>query len=235
MATLESLGEVVFNNITKGVNSLPGNRVLFYGFSSFMITFDRLQFYFYHHHNLTQESETLLSSINKMADEKGELMQTLLTNCQAGICQSYINFYEDLVQSLDYKQNYTDSFFLGRNSNGIGFFANNLDFFFFELPLALLIYMVLVMVFKLLFNYRLSKYIRKYSFSGMLLFIIYEGNVEQFSFYFFNECRTLFSLNFSHKLANVALIFFFFFLIVFCVGGLLWFTFNYRKLVKYFL
>ena len=91
------------------------------------------------------------------------------------------------------------------------------------------------MVFRLLFNYRLSKYIRKYSFSGMLLLIIYEGNVEQFSFYFFNECKTLFSLNFSHKLANVALIFFFFFLIVFCVGGLLWFTFNYRKLVKYFL
>ena len=97
VATLESLGGVVFNNITKGVNSLPGNRVLFYGFSSFMITFDRLQFYFYHHQNLTQESETLLSSINKMADEKGELMQTLLTNCQAGVCQSYIGFYEHLV------------------------------------------------------------------------------------------------------------------------------------------
>ena len=151
-----------------------------------MITFDRLQFYYYHHHNLTLESEILLSNINKIADEKGEFMQNLLMKCEANICQNYLGFYENLVESLDYKKNYTDSFYLQRNSNGIGFFANNLDFFFFELPLAIAIYLVLVMIFKILFNYRLSKYLRKYSFSGMLLFIIYEGNIEQFAFYFFN-------------------------------------------------
>ena len=113
-------------------------------------------------------------------------MQNLFMKCEANICQQYIGFYENLVESLDYKKNYTNSFYLQRNNNGIGFFANNLDFFFFELPLAIAIYLVLVMIFKILFNYRLSKYLRKYSFSGMLLFIIYEGNIEQFAFYFFN-------------------------------------------------
>ena len=117
----------------------------------------------------------------------------------------------------------------------MGFFANNLEFFFYELPLIFLTYTILLLIFRALFNYRISKYVRKYAFYGILLLIIYEGNVEQFTFFFFNECRNLFSLNIQHKLANVFMIYFFFLMLVFSVGGLLFFTFNYRKLVKYFL
>ena len=151
------------------------------------------------------------------------------------ICKSVTTFYDGLVEGLDRKKNYTDSFILSRNPNGLGFFSNNLDFFFFELPLAFGTYFLMACIFKVLFNYRISKYIRKYSFYGIFLFIVYEGNVEQFAFYFFTECRNLFSANFSHKIANVVMIYFFFMMIIFSVGGLLFFTFHYRKLVKYFL
>lgn len=122
-----------------------------------------------------------------------------------------------------------------KNQKGLGFFANNLEFFYYELPVILVLYSMLLFCFKLLFNYRISKYIRKYAFYGILLPLIYQGNVEQFAFYFFSECKSLFSLNISHKMANVLMIYFFFLLIVFSVGGLLFFIFNYRKLVKYFL
>ena len=64
---------------------------------------------------------------------------------------------------------------------------------------------------------------------------MYEGNVELFAFYFFSECSNLFSFNFVHKLSNVFMIYFFFFVIVFSVGGLVWFYFHYKKLVKYFM
>ena len=117
----------------------------------------------------------------------------------------------------------------------MGFFANNMEFFFYQFPLAIGTYVLFLWLFKALFNYRISKYIRKYAFYGILLFIIYEGNIEQFAFYFFRECQNLFSFNFSHKISNVLMIYFFFLLIVFSVGGLLFFTFHYKKLIKYFL
>lgn len=87
----------------------------------------------------------------------------------------------------------------------------------------------------MLFNHKISKFIRKYSFYGILLLVIYEGNVEQFSFYFFTECRNLFSINFKHKLVRIFMLLFFFLLLVFTVGGLVWFKFHYKKLVKYFM
>jgi hypothetical protein len=136
---------------------------------------------------------------------------------------------------VDYKKNYTDNFIYERNPNGMGFFTNNLDFFFYEVPSILLTYIALSLVFRLLYNFRISKYIRKYAFYGTFLLAIYEGNVEQLSFFFFSECKNLFSFNFSHKLANVIMIYFFFLTIFFSVVGLMFFLYHYRKLVKYFI
>lgn len=96
------------------------------------------------------------------------------------------------------------------------------------------LHFLLSIIFKLLFNYRVSLLLRKYSFYGTLLFIIYEGNVESFAFFFFAECRNLFSVDFVHKLANVFMVYFFFLLIIFVIGGMLWFTYHYKKLTKYF-
>ena len=223
------------NNFTTGTNTFPGNRIFFFTITNFMRTFDRMQFYYFHKNNLSEYSTILLSNINTLAEERGQLPQTLIRSCSLPICTSFANFYDDLEEGLDKKKNYTDSFILERNENGLGFFANNLDFFFFELPLAFATYFIFACIFRLLFNYRISKYIRKYSFYGIFLFIVYEGNVEQFAFYFFTECRNLFSVNFAHKISNVVMIYFFFVMIIFSVGGLLFFTFHYRKLVKYFL
>ena len=140
-----------------------------------------------------------------------------------------------MLESIEQKKKYTSDENIEKNPNGLGFFANNLEFFYYELPLIFITYLLFAGAFKLLFNFRISKYIRKYAFAGILLFIIYEGNIEQFAFYFFTECKNLFSFNFPHKIANVLMIYFFFILIVFSVAGLLFFTYHYRKLVKYFM
>ena len=217
------------------MNKLPGNRIFSYTLTNFLSTFDRLQFYFFHKQNLTYYSYVLLSNANELALERGSLPQNLIDNCDSSVCNSVSDAFNGLTEFLDKKRNYTEPEFFSKNENGMGFFANNLEFFFYELPMVLGTYFVFLMLFKALFNYRISKYIRKYAFYGILLFIIYEGNIEQFAFYFFSECKNLFSFNFSHKIANVLMIYFFFFLIIFSVGGLLFFTFHYRKLVKYFL
>jgi hypothetical protein len=78
-----------------------------------------------------------------------------------------------LLDALDYKYPYSDAMFLERNQNGIGFYANNLDFFYFTLPVIFLTYLVMHLIFRALFNYRISSYFRKYSFYGILLLLIY--------------------------------------------------------------
>jgi hypothetical protein len=87
---------------------------------------------------------------------------------------------------VDQQVNYTAADILSKNPNGLSFFSNNLDFFFYELPGSILIYLILSLIFKMLFNYRVSIFLRKYSLYGLILMVIYEGNVEQFSFYFFS-------------------------------------------------
>jgi hypothetical protein len=53
----------------------------------------------------------------------------MLQDCNNQVCGSINGLYDDLVSGLNQKANYTDEFILGRNPNGLGFFANNLDFF----------------------------------------------------------------------------------------------------------
>lgn len=119
----------------------------------------------------------LLSNVNKLAIDRGSLPQNFFESCELSFCVSLNNFYTDLVAGLDYKYKYTESFFLGRNSQGFGFFANNMDFFYYELPAIFISYIIFSMLFRALFNYPISRFIRKYSFSGILLFLVYEGNI----------------------------------------------------------
>lgn len=135
---------------------------------------------------------------------------------------------------LDHRRNYSSASFSEKNELGEGFWSNNFDFFYYQMPVLLIIYLCLTILFKMLFNYRLSLLFRKYSFYGLLLVIVYEGNMEQFSFYFFLEIQELFGLSIWHKVANAFLVLFFFVAVVFAVGGLIWFKVYYRRLVKYF-
>ena len=59
--------------------------------------------------------------------------------------------------------------------------------------------------------------------------------MEQFAFYFFSECRLLYSANVYHKIGKGFMLIFFFFLLIFVVGGLTLFFVYYKKLVKYFM
>ena len=80
-----------------------------------MLTFDRLQFYYFHRHNLSENSNILLSNVNVLAEDKGQLPQKFLRNCDVPLCNTIVKFYDDLKEGLDKKKEYTDSFILSRN------------------------------------------------------------------------------------------------------------------------
>lgn len=66
--------DVILNKFTTFLNTIPGNRIFIYTLTNFLTTFDRLQFYYYHQHNLTQYSEMLLGSVNKLELDRGSLL-----------------------------------------------------------------------------------------------------------------------------------------------------------------
>ena len=78
-----------------------------------------------------------------------------------------------MVEALDHQKNYTHSNFLQKNDKGIGFFANNLEYFFFELPIVILIYVLFSIMSRVFFKYRITSLIKKYAFNGILLLIIF--------------------------------------------------------------
>jgi hypothetical protein len=232
----DAVSELMLNNYTQALNKIPGSRIFAYTLTNFLSAFDRLQFYYYHEQNLSYYSEILVSNVNTLIVDKGSIGQTILYSCnETRLCQSVNGLYSFLLEELDYKYVYTEPQFIERNPNGNGFFSNNLDFFFYELPGILLVYLLLFLAFRAIFKFKVSKYLRKYSFYGLLFLVVFEGNIEQFSFYFFTECSYLFSASLRHKFVNIFIIFFFFVMLVFAVGGLAWFRFHYRSMLKYFM
>lgn len=203
---------------------------------NFFSTFDRLQLYYFHRHNLSQNAFILLSTIQNFQMQQGYIAQSLFQQFEndSSVCSSINGLYDSLFKSFDNQYAYSDAHFLSRNPNGVGFFSNNLDFFFYKLPTLLLIYLGLYLAFRAFFNLRVSVYLRKYSFPAILLLMIYEGNMEQFSFYFFQETKKLFSRDIFQKLSKILMVYFMWIAVVFGVGGLLYLKFHYGRLVKYF-
>lgn len=95
--------------------------------------------------------------------------------------------------------------------------------------------LLLNVTFKALFHRPISQLFRKFSLWAVLLIMMFDGNIEQMTFFTFSEFRLFFSKCFRHKLLNT-LILFFFFLLMFTVFGLLpWGKFHYKKKVKHLL
>ena len=61
---IKEISSVMFNNFTGSLSVVPSSRLFLYSLLNFLITFDRLQFYYFHSQNLSLYSEILLKNIN---------------------------------------------------------------------------------------------------------------------------------------------------------------------------
>ena len=94
----------VMSTAIEVTNGIPGNRILFYTVTSFMTTFDRLQLYYFHHHNTSHYSTMLLSNVNAILEDRGKMPQKLLRDCDVSLCKSIVKFYDDLEEGLERKK-----------------------------------------------------------------------------------------------------------------------------------
>jgi hypothetical protein len=75
--------------------------------------------------------------------------------------------------------------------------------------------------------------LRKYCFKGIIFFIFFEGNVEEFTFYTLLELKLFFSHNVLHKGVNTLLSVFWFAVIFFSFAVLPFCFFCYGRKIKY--
>lgn len=96
---------------------------------------------------------------------------------QDSICLQYFGVDFAVWQTnIDFKLNYSLPKFIDIETNGEGFFVNNLQYFFLNIPLITIALLFMRLVFKILFNYPLSALFRKFSFFGIIVFFLLEGN-----------------------------------------------------------
>ena len=98
-----------------------------------------------------------------------------------------------------------------------------------------LAFLVLNLVFRLLFRYRVSKLIRPFSFWGYIGLILIDGNMQIVFYLMFSQSSLLFSFDFTDKVLNFLANIVFFLFLWFSVACYFLYYHFYKKLAKYFL
>ena len=96
-------------------------------------------------------------------------------------------------------------------------------------------FLLLRRVFYLLYRYHLSILLRLFDFWGYFFIILFEGNIQQFTFYLFSEWQHIFAFTFSDRLVKTFVILFGFLLVLVACSWSLVTLGLYRKLNKYLL
>lgn len=180
------------------------------------VNLDRYQFYYYHNRNYSINSLIFLRGITLLLKQKGGLVVSLLSNTE------YNATISNFLSSLDYKQAYSNPSYLLKDEDGTGFITNNAIQVLLNLPIYLMMLLLAKLAYALVKNSYIRRLLLKYTMAIIVLLMVIQGNVEQYSYYMFAELSNFFSASFRHKIANVSLIAFFYIFILSSVG-IVWF------------
>lgn len=100
-----------------------------------------------------------------------------------------------MERAIDTKSNYTYPTFLKIEAKGETFLIACWNFLTFNLILVLVLYLLLRIGFSLLFQYRISIFLRAFSFAMYLVPLLLDGNLQYFFFLMFGQGYLAFSLN----------------------------------------
>lgn len=93
--------------------------------------------------------------------------------------------------------------------------------------------MVGILLFKMLFQFRISLLFRQYTLFGYLFCVFLDGKIEIITFYFLSEVLLLVSSSFLQKLKVIFILFTYFLIFTIAIGSMLFLKALYGKLVKY--
>ena len=101
--------------------------------------------------------------------------------------------------------------------------------------MVFIIFFGLKCAFNLIKKYRISLLLREYSFNALLLVMLFQGNIQLFSYHFMFDSTKLISHTFQQKMMNLATILFFWLTIVYAFSGIFLIRYSYQKNTKHFL
>ena len=87
----------------------------------------------------------------------------------------------------------------------------------------------------LLRKYKISFFLREYRLNALVLVMLFQGNVQVFSYHFIFDSGNTISWNFQQKIINSLTALFFWLTIIYIFSGIFLIRYAYQKLAKYFL
>lgn len=110
-----------------------------------------------------------------------------------------------------------------------------MSFAFQIVPITLIGFLCIKGLFRVLYSYKISVYLRAISFYGFLGVSLIEGNIEYFVFLGMRNLNYLFAEEFIDKYYSIFVILFLFPIILYIPSSYFLLQYFYRKLLKYFL
>jgi len=99
--------------------------------------------------------------------------------------------------------------------------------------LMIAIFLAFRVMFFVLFNYRISLFLRQFSLWVFLFIMITDGNIQYLSYLFGFEMNHLFNFTFANKMSSVMVLILYFFLFIFSTCSFFLIRNYYGKLAKY--
>lgn len=128
----------------------------------------------------------------------------------------------------------TKRVFTDRESHdSLSLVLNCTNFFVVSASITFLTFLAFALVFKILFRFKISQFLRKFNFVGFLFVLLFEGNVQQFAFFLGFEWQNAFFISFPTKLLKSSVVLFGFTVVSFSICCYFVCYAFYRKLNKY--
>ena len=167
------------------------------GLKSLLFAIDNLWLYNFHQQEFDGTTRTVLETISFFEEKKWQIVRLE-------------EIKEDLETSVerlaDYNPNSNPTYLKKERKSNL-FIASTMDYFVLFVPATLLFVFLCNRCFHLLFNCRISIFLRAYSFWWVLLELLLQNNVEFFSFLCFCNILTPFRLDLETKMLQVFMFF----------------------------
>ena len=92
--------------------------------------------------------------------------------------------------------------------------ANCQNFFMVDLPITVIGFVFIRKIFKILFTYSISRWIRKFELWPLMFLLLFDGSIQQFAFYQVADWINMFAFSFFSKTIKVQIVYFGFLLVL---------------------
>lgn len=123
--------------------------------------------------------ENFLLSVNSLLNAKSDAPKGLLSNLN----EKEILAELELISSINFKKGHIVYSSFSEDNQNPQFFDNLNQSFIYFLPFILIMFMTFKLFFRVFFNKPISLIFRKFEFWGIILIMMFDGNIENLTFY----------------------------------------------------